>query len=519
MASQVKIKFSRPQQQSLSNRMSAPAAVNKGSPKAAISNTRISTAGLRTSTRLRASQLPVPAPMVNKPPKARMDSRAKNKSKDDKTISNPASTTTPHPISVTQQPGPSTKISSAPSADANAKDSWDQAPSAPTPETYAVADPSSQSPSHPTEAQGQSNNSLINNLSSQNGNSTGANVQTFSASKGTGNESNTSGDVQGNTPGDVQTDLPGSRLPPSDPSDPWHLAFTELKDMGQRISKLDNIERDVASLKKQFEAISGRTKAMEDLVQGHTADVKSLKSSLTGVSSDIERHNADIEALTALTNEVASKADQRIREIKHAIQENIDKIEQLGDIKAEINRVVAVQIKETFQAFKNEIRKEFGEQLRRSSHTTKKEISDVINRNSHDIAYKGLQDQAYYNRHNLVFLGIPEHERDSAFTQALNFCKSSLHVNKPSIDVAYRMGRQPSPDSTYTRPIIVKFSRIADRNSVWMKRNEISQDRRAKPIRIQADIPKQLREDLQILYRVKNAAIQSNQYQTVEVKN
>lgn len=101
----------------------------------------------------------------------------------------------------------------------------------------------------------------------------------------------------------------------------------------------------------------------------------------------------------------------------------------------------------------------------------------------------------------------------------LTSCKSNLQLNRLSVDVAYRLGKQPPQDSTYTRPIVVKFARMSDRNSVWMKRSEISQDRRAKPIRIQADMPKQLREDLQILYRVKNAALKSNQYQTVEVKN
>lgn len=69
--------------------------------------------------------------------------------------------------------------------------------------------------------------------------------------------------------------------------------------------------------------------------------------------------------------------------------------------------------------------------------------------------------------------------------------------------------------------MVVKFSKIADRNTVWKKRNDISQQGRSRsnPIRIQADIPKQLREDLQILYRVENAAQKTNQYQTVEVKN
>lgn len=67
---------------------------------------------------------------------------------------------------------------------------------------------------------------------------------------------------------------------------------------------------------------------------------------------------------------------------------------------------------------------------------------------------------------------------------------------------------------------MVKFSKISDRrNTVWKKRNIVSQQGRGPTIRIQADIPKQLREDLQILYRVLNAAQKTNQYQSIEVKN
>lgn len=165
------------------------------------------------------------------------------------------------------------------------------------------------------------------------------------------------------------------------------------------------------------------------------------------------------------------------------------------------------------------IRDELVEHIRRTSLATKKEIMDIIHSSSHDIAYKSLQDQAYQNRHNLVLLGLLEHERDSAFTQAVNFCNSQLNLSRLSIDVAYRMGKAPAPDSTYIRPMVVIFYKVADRNLVWAKRNDIRQKRRAKPIRIQADIPKRLREDLQILYIVKNAAMQSNQFQTVEIKN
>lgn len=120
---------------------------------------------------------------------------------------------------------------------------------------------------------------------------------------------------------------------------------------------------------------------------------------------------------------------------------------------------------------------------------------------------------------NLVLLGIKEHIQDSAFTQAISFFRNQLKLSNLSIDVAYRVGMPPAHDSSYSRPIVVKFSRISDRNTVWKRRNDASRSERNNAVRIQADLPKQLREDLQILYRVQRAALKSPQYQSVEVKN
>lgn len=120
----------------------------------------------------------------------------------------------------------------------------------------------------------------------------------------------------------------------------------------------------------------------------------------------MEQHDDSFGKLWEFTEEVASNADQRICEIKQAIQENIDKIDQFDDITALIKREVSTQIREALQAFKMDFKKECGEQMRRSSQTTKNEIHDIINRNTHDFAYKNLQDQAFFNRHNLVIRGI-----------------------------------------------------------------------------------------------------------------
>lgn len=315
----------------------------------------------------------------------------------------------------------------------------------------------------------------------------------------------------------------------------------EIRSMGQKLSQLDKIESDVGSLRTKIEGISTRTKDLEIALQNHSMDIKSVKSSLLEITTNLKQSDTSLAKLWTFTEDVASKTDQRVRELKHAIQDNIDSIGQIGDNEAIINKEVSVQIKDVIsqngdiqnlinkevsvqiklalQAFKQEFKKECGKQIRRSSQNTKNDLHNVINRNTHDFAYKNLQDQAFFNRHNLIIWGIQEHDRDSAFTQASNFFNTNLNLSRLSIDVAYPRGNPPTQGSSYNRPIVVKFSKISDRNTVWKTRNDISQQGSSKSIRIQPDIPKQLREDLQILYRVQNAARKTNQYQNVEVRN
>lgn len=94
----------------------------------------------------------------------------------------------------------------------------------------------------------------------------------------------------------------------------------------------------------------------------------------------------------------------------------------------------------------------------------------------------------------------------------MSFFKNELKIKKPEIDVAYRIRQPPPQDSYYIRPLIVKFSKLSDRNAVWHMRNNVpqpeDQQEGQQPIKIQADLPRQLRKDINIglLYKVAKAA-------------
>lgn len=75
------------------------------------------------------------------------------------------------------------------------------------------------------------------------------------------------------------------------------------------------------------------------------------------------------------------------------------------------------------------------------------------------------------------------------------------------------MGAQPEADSPYCRPIVVKFSNLEHRNRVWKERTDITSEDGKRKIRVQADLPKPLRERMQVMYRVLKAAVKIKEFE------
>lgn len=117
-----------------------------------------------------------------------------------------------------------------------------------------------------------------------------------------------------------------------------------------------------------------------------------------------------------------------------------------------------------------------------------------------------------------MVIGLPEHESDNSTSVALKFFKKELKIRKRlEIETAYRIGQIPSGGNPYIRPLIVKFAKLPDRNLIWRHRNNISQEEGQQRIRIQADLPKKLRDDVSMLYRVARAASTMEEFKSVKV--
>lgn len=115
--------------------------------------------------------------------------------------------------------------------------------------------------------------------------------------------------------------------------------------------------------------------------------------------------------------------------------------------------------------------------------------------------------------------GLEEDSNKSASESTKEFIESILGLKKINIKEAYRIGSPPKEGSTYCRPIIVKFFNITHRNKVWRKRHNIKNEKEGNTVRIQADLPKKLREDLRTLYRIVKAASQMPEYRSAVIRD
>lgn len=101
----------------------------------------------------------------------------------------------------------------------------------------------------------------------------------------------------------------------------------------------------------------------------------------------------------------------------------------------------------------------------------------------------------------------------------IKFFKTQLKLRRFHLQLAYRIGPAPAEGRLYNRPLLVKFSNLADRNFVWKNRKEVPTTEGQSPIKIQADLPKKLRDDVNILYRVIKAASDMEEFNSARIRD
>lgn len=275
-------------------------------------------------------------------------------------------------------------------------------------------------------------------------------------------------------------------------TDPLLFIFAELRAMRsdmKKMSKLDTIESTTEGFSKQLQAVVDRTSVLETSVTSNTTKISTLEQEIKVLKDIVKKQGEIISSVQAVKEDFTQTSKVVIDSMNDLVETQKGQVEDFKEsakkLKAEATSVADKKVGELSKAFQ----------------------------------YKTLKDKAFRNRHNLIILGLKEHPSNSAYAVVKGFFRNVLKLYRLNIATAYRLGTAPPEGSNYNRPILVTFPFLADRNAVWRKKNgNITPDDHDK-IKIQADLPKQLREDLQLLHRVARAASKLPQYQSATVRD
>lgn len=118
----------------------------------------------------------------------------------------------------------------------------------------------------------------------------------------------------------------------------------------------------------------------------------------------------------------------------------------------------------------------------------------------------------------MVVTGLKEDPQKDARSLIKDFISNTLKIKDVDVGAAYRLGSPQPENDNYSRPIVVSFANLAQRNKIWRQRFITTDGNGDNVVRIQAYLPKQLRKDIQLMYKVVRAASAIPEYQSARVR-
>lgn len=275
----------------------------------------------------------------------------------------------------------------------------------------------------------------------------------------------------------------------SKPGEPWHETFLELQAIRATMNKLDRIDTATSTLTEQMSSVLGKTTELENKVETNATQVKDLKAEINTLKDTVAKQGEMIRSITNLKDDYKRATRKTIEEMNDLIQQQKDQVDSFHDKTDRLKKDILV------------------------------EVDGKIEDLSQNLSHKELKNQAFRNRHNLVITGLEEEQGKSPKKAAEEYIESSLKIKDVKVTEAYRVGAPPAEGSSYHRPLVLKFSNLAHRNKVWKGRVDLTSDKDDHKIRVQADLPKKLREEVRVLYRVAKAAAASQKFKSAFVRD
>lgn len=271
------------------------------------------------------------------------------------------------------------------------------------------------------------------------------------------------------------------------------LVLSELKEIRAEMGSIRKIEETTASIQKELSGIGARTTDLEEAFEATSARVRELGDDISTLNTVAKKHEQSLVALKKMKEDISDSTDNKVKLMNEML---------------EVQKGQA----ESFQASVIHVKQDISEEVDRKLEKKFEQLAQA----SH---FQSLREQAFGNRFNLVISGLAEDTQKSTADLVKHFLESTLGIKKVEFASGFRMGPAPAVNQSYVGPILVKFRNFYQRNRVWKKRHTTTGENEDQKIRITADLPKELREGVQLLYKVANAASKYEQFSSARVFN
>lgn len=321
-----------------------------------------------------------------------------------------------------------------------------------------------------------------------------------------------------NTDNANNEDPPTFVYPPVAPGDPWLTAFQEFKWIRSRLETLPKIERSTEQHTQQLGGVITKTAELETAVSSSTAKVKQLDEEIASLKLTVEKQGKIINSLKNRKDDSTDKMQGELKTAKEDFQKTATQTisEMNGLIQTQRDQIK--HFNDQTKVLKQDILKGVEDQNNDFQQKLVKEVDTKVSDISTEVKYNKLKTQAFTNKLNLVITGLREDPNKAPLTLAKDYFSSMLKIKDLELDVAYRLGAAPTGDSSYSRPLVVRFPQMFYRDKVWKNKTDFTEED-GNIIRIHADLPKRLRDDSQLLYRVQKAAAKIPRYKSAKVKD
>lgn len=278
-----------------------------------------------------------------------------------------------------------------------------------------------------------------------------------------------------------------------DPGKALLLVLAELQEIKSQMVKLSQMESTTASIAEQLASNVNKTGELEKEITSNTSSIQEIKKDHQILKTKVESQDAQLVSLQKLKEEIEESSGKTVKQMNDLIETQRQQVDTFNSgskqLQIEWQKEIMVEVDKRFESLKNERH------------------------------LQSLKDQAFKKRQNLVLVNVPEDTEKTTTQIVKDFFSEALKIQNVKVLSSFRLGSHSGTGTDYARPILVRFGSLEERNLIWKNKADITNEKNDKKIRIQADLPKVLREGIPTLYKVAKAASKIEEFSDARVRD